>query len=40
MAEWFRVPAGAETFGRVGVIYTGDQPVVEVLEILAPVQQV
>jgi hypothetical protein len=37
MAEWFRVAPGAETFGRVGVIYTGDRPAVEVLEILAPV---
>jgi chorismate-pyruvate lyase len=37
MAEWFRVPAGTETFGRIGVIYTGDRPAVEVLEILCPV---
>ena len=37
MAEWFGVAAGAETFGRLGVIYTGDAPAVEVLEILAPV---
>jgi chorismate-pyruvate lyase len=37
MAEWFHVPAGGETYGRVGVIYTGDHPAVEVLEILAPV---
>jgi chorismate-pyruvate lyase len=37
MAEWFRVPAGTETFGRIGVIYTGDRPAVEVLEILSPV---
>ena len=37
MAEWFGVVAGAETFGRLGVIYTGDAPAVEVLEILAPV---
>jgi chorismate-pyruvate lyase len=37
MAEWFRVPAVSETYGRVGVIYTGDRPAVEVLEILAPV---
>ncbi|HJZ60262.1 MAG TPA: hypothetical protein VKE74_35290 [Gemmataceae bacterium] len=37
MAEWFGVPAGSETYGRVGVIYTGDRPAVEVLEILAPV---
>lgn len=37
MAEWFRVAPGTETFGRLGVIYTGDRPAVEVLEILAPV---
>lgn len=37
MAEWFDVPPGSTTYGRVGVIYTGDRPAVEVLEILAPV---
>jgi chorismate-pyruvate lyase len=37
MAEWFHVPQGTVTYGRVGVIYTGDRPAVEVLEILAPV---
>lgn len=37
MAEWFRVPLGTETFGRIGVIYTGTRPAVEVLEILTPV---
>lgn len=37
MAGWFGGEAGAETFGRLGVIYTGDRPAVEVLEILAPV---
>ena len=37
MAGWFGVPPGTETYGRVGVIYTGDRPAVEVLEILAPV---
>jgi hypothetical protein len=37
MAGWFGVAAGTETYGRVGVIYTGDRPAVEVLEILAPV---
>ena len=36
MAEWFRAAPGTETFGRIGVIYTGDRPAVEVLEILAP----
>jgi chorismate-pyruvate lyase len=37
MAGWFGVTAGTQTYGRVGVIYTGDRPAVEVLEILAPV---
>lgn len=37
MAAWFGVPPGTATYGRVGVIYTGDRPAVEVLEILAPV---
>lgn len=37
MAEWFGAAAGAETYGRLGVIYTGDRPAVEVLEILAPI---
>ena len=38
MAGWFGAPAGRETFGRLGVIYTGERPAVEVLEILAPVE--
>jgi chorismate-pyruvate lyase len=37
MADWFGVAAGTLSYGRLGVIYTGDQPAVEVLEILAPV---
>lgn len=37
MADWFGVAPGTETHGRVGLIYTGERPVVEVLEILAPV---
>ncbi|MFM8274930.1 MAG: hypothetical protein ACKODX_21725 [Gemmata sp.] len=37
MAEWFCVPPGSETYGRLGVIYTGERPAVEVLEILSPV---
>jgi hypothetical protein len=36
-AEWFSATPGADTFGRVGVIYTGDKPAAEVLEILAPI---
>lgn len=37
MAAWFGAAPGAETYGRLGVIYTGERPAVEVLEILAPV---
>ena len=37
MAGWFGVEAGTTTFGRLGVIYTGNHPAVEVLEILAPI---
>jgi chorismate-pyruvate lyase len=37
MAGWFGVAPGSETYGRLGVIYTGDRPAVEVLEILVPV---
>ena len=37
MADWFGASPGAETYGRLGVIYTGEKPVVEVLEVLAPV---
>lgn len=38
MAEWFGTEAETTTYGRLGVIYTGDRPAVEVLEILAPVR--
>jgi chorismate-pyruvate lyase len=37
MAEWFGSTAETETYGRLGIIYTGDHPAVEVLEILAPI---
>lgn len=37
MAGWFGVEAGTTTYGRLGVIYTGDRPAVEVLEILTPI---
>jgi chorismate-pyruvate lyase len=37
MAEWFGVEAASRTYGRVGVIYSGERPVVDVLEILAPI---
>lgn len=39
MAGWFGDPPGTVTYGRVGVIYTGDKPAAEVLEILAPINQ-
>ncbi len=37
MAKWFGVVAGTASYGRLGVIYTGKLPAVEVLEILAPI---
>jgi chorismate-pyruvate lyase len=37
MAGWFGVEVGTTTYGRLGLIYTGDHPAVEVLEILAPI---
>ncbi len=37
MADWFGVPNHSETFGRIGLIYTGNEPAVEVLEILSPI---
>lgn len=37
MADWFHASPGTVTYGRLGVIYTGDRPAVEVLEILAPI---
>lgn len=37
MAKWFDCEPGTETYGRLGVIFTGDHPVIEVLEILSPV---
>lgn len=40
MANWFDAPADATTYGRIGVIYTGERPAVEVLEILAPIASV
>ncbi len=36
MADWFSVPEGAESYGRIGVIYCDGRPAIEVLEILAP----
>jgi hypothetical protein len=37
MASWFGVEPRTVTFGRLGVIYSGERPAVEVLEILAPI---
>lgn len=37
MAKWFGAKFGETAYGRLGVIYTGDRPAVEVLEILAPI---
>jgi hypothetical protein len=37
LACQFRVPAATVTYGRIGVIFTDEQPAIEVLEILAPI---
>ena len=37
MAGWFGCPAGAVTYGRIGVITADGRPAVRVAEILAPV---
>jgi chorismate-pyruvate lyase len=40
MAGWFGVEESTTTYGRLGVIFTGDRPAVEVLEVLAPVSKI
>ena len=37
LCEWFGLSTPRVTYGRLGIIYAGDQPAIEVLEILAPV---
>ena len=37
MCTWFGLKEPQTTYGRLGVIFTGDRPAIEVLEILAPV---
>ena len=38
-AEWFAIPAGTSLYGRLGVIYAGERPAIEVLEVLAPIER-
>jgi len=37
LCEWFHLSEPQTTYGRLGVIYAGEQPAIEVLEILAPI---
>ena len=37
MCTWFGLKEPQMTYGRLGVIFTGNRPAIEVLEILAPV---
>lgn len=37
MANWFGVEPGTITYGRIGVIHSGNRLAVEMLEILAPI---
>ena len=39
MCLWFGLREPQTTYGRLGVIFTGDRPAIEVLEILAPVSR-
>lgn len=37
-ADWFSISAGTNLYGRLGVIYAGERPAIEVLEVLAPAE--
>ena len=37
LCEWFGLTQPQPTYGRLGVIFTGDRPAIQVLEILAPI---
>lgn len=39
LANWFAAAKGSVTYGRLGVIYSGERPAVQVLEILAPISE-
>ncbi|CAN5589529.1 hypothetical protein BH11PLA2_BH11PLA2_42360 [soil metagenome] len=36
-AKWFSVAVGTKLYGRIGVIFAGDEAAIEVLEVLAPI---
>ncbi len=37
LRDWFGLAEPLTTYGRLGIIFTGDRPAIEVLEILAPI---
>ncbi len=37
LCDWFGLREPVATYGRLGIIFTGDRPSIEVLEILAPI---
>ena len=37
LCEWFGLSEPQTTYGRLGIIFTGDRPAIQVLEILAPI---
>jgi hypothetical protein len=39
LAAWFGLPEPRDTYGRLGIIHCDEQPAIEVLEILAPIQE-
>lgn len=38
LTKWFHLPEPRDTYGRLGIIHCDEQPAIEVLEILAPIQ--
>jgi chorismate-pyruvate lyase len=38
LADLFQVPLGTETYGRTALIYCNQEPAVELLEIIAPIE--
>jgi chorismate-pyruvate lyase len=39
LTKWFNLPEPRTTYGRIGIIHCDGQPAIEVLEILAPIEE-
>jgi hypothetical protein len=38
LTQWFGLPEPRQTYGRLGIIHCDEQPAIELLEILAPIE--